>query len=76
MDLTYKSEEKGILDKKTFFYTIKKTFFYTIKKTYEREREEEKTDKMEFCRSNCFSMDSLTKGSRFIRVTQLTPSRK
>jgi len=42
VDLTYKSEEKGILDKKTFFYTIKKTFFYTIKKTYEREREEEK----------------------------------
>jgi len=34
VDLTYKSEEKGILDKKTFFYTIKKT--------YEREREEEK----------------------------------
>jgi len=33
VDLTYKSEEKGILDKKTFFYTIKKT--------YEREREEE-----------------------------------
>ena len=38
VDLTYKSEEKGILDKKTFFYTIKKT--------YEREREEEK--KMEW----------------------------
>jgi len=34
VDLTYKSEEKGILDKKTFFYTINKT--------YEREREEEK----------------------------------
>ena len=34
VDLTYKNEEKGILDKKTFFYTIKKT--------YEREREEEK----------------------------------
>ena len=68
VDLTYKTKEKGIIDKKTFFYTTKKT--------YEREREEEKTDKMEFCRSNCFSMDSLTKGSRFIRVTQLTPSRK
>jgi len=33
VDLTYKSEEKGILDNKMVFYTIKKT--------YEREREEE-----------------------------------
>jgi len=32
--LTYKSEKKGILDKKTFFLTIKKM--------YEREKEEEK----------------------------------
>ena len=52
MDLTYKTEEKGIIDKKTFFYTIKKT--------YEREREEEKTNEMEFCRSDCFSVDQLT----------------
>ena len=46
VDLTYKREEKGILDKKTFFYTIKKT--------YEREREEGKTDEMEFCWSDFF----------------------
>ena len=52
VDLTYKTEEKGIIDKKTFFYTIKKT--------YEREREEEKTNEMEFCRSDCFSVDQLT----------------
>jgi len=68
VELTYKTEEKGIIDIKTFFYTIKKT--------YERERDEEKTDEMEFYRSDCFSVDSLTKGSRFIRLTQLTPSHK
>ena len=34
VDLTYKSEEKGSLDKKTFFYRIKKM--------YEREKKEEK----------------------------------
>ena len=26
VDLTYKTEEKWIIDKKTFFYTIKKTY--------------------------------------------------
>ena len=49
VDLTYKTKEKGIIDKKMCFYTIKKT--------YKREREEEKTDEMEFCGSDCFSMD-------------------
>ena len=49
VDLTYKTEEKGIIEKKMFSYTTKKT--------YEREREEEKIDKMEFCRSDCFSVD-------------------
>ena len=49
VDLTYKTEEKGIIDKKMCFYTIKKT--------YKREREEEKTDEMEFYGSDCFSMD-------------------
>ena len=49
VDLTYKTKEKGIIDKKTFFYTTKKT--------YEREREEDKTDEMEFCRSDFFSVD-------------------
>jgi len=49
VDLTYKTKEKGIIDKKTFFYTTKKT--------YERKREEEKTDEMEFCRSDFFSVD-------------------
>ena len=49
VDLTYETEEKGIIDKKMCFYTIKKT--------YEREREEEKIDKMEFCRSDCVSID-------------------
>ena len=49
VDLTYKTEEKGVIDKKTFFYTTKKT--------YQTEREEEKTDEMEFCRLDCFSVD-------------------
>jgi len=44
--LTYKSEEKGILDKKTFFYTIKKM--------YKREREEEKQMECYFVGQNVF----------------------
>jgi len=44
VDLTYKTKEKGIIDKKTFFNTTKK-------------REEDKTDEMEFCRSDFFSVD-------------------
>jgi len=46
-DLTYKTEEKGIIDKKTFFSTMKTTY----------EQGEEKIDEMEFCSSDCFSVN-------------------
>ena len=48
MDLTYKSEEKGCLDKKTFFYRIKKM--------YEREKKEEKQMQWNFV-GHCFTVD-------------------
>ena len=54
---------------------IRNGFFYTTKKTYES-KGGVKTNEMEFCRSDCFSVDSLTYESIFVMVCQLTPSRK